>query len=378
MSVHRISNDSVGRSAMVFKDGGAKQTVTYTWFRGDHCNYGPTLPHLEDWRGYQDYFLSGFAPAAPVIDTNTKVTAFGSCFAVNISKWLAARNYKILNNDKSSNSYVVRMGEGLVTSHAIRQQFEWAFENRQPQIELWHGYDATAFGYDPKIREETLAIFNNTDVFILTLGLSEVWYDKPTGEVFWRAVPRDKYDPSRHAFRTVSPEENYENLRACVELIRKHRPNAKVLMTLSPIPLVATFRPVSCVSANSVSKASLRLALDRLMTEEAGKNFCFYWPSYEIVIDGFLRKWEGDRRHVKPQILDFIMTLFEKAWCKEEISEKDLAKALLQAKSVDGSFRGSLRQRLDDMTIDERRTYVATKLAKRPRLAKTIQAAYSL
>ena len=38
--------------------------------------------------------------------------------------------------------------------------------------------------YDQDIRDRTRAIFDRTDVFIITLGLSEVWSNKQTGEVF--------------------------------------------------------------------------------------------------------------------------------------------------------------------------------------------------
>ncbi|MDR6757848.1 hypothetical protein J2Y48_003145 [Mycoplana sp. BE70] len=342
MSVQQIKHDPTGLGMVDFEDGGKAQRVTYTWYRGEDCNFGPTLSHLEDWNGYSDYFVGSFAPHEPVITAKSRVTAFGSCFAANISKWLAKRHYNVLNAaEKDSPAYVVRMGEGMVTSYAIRQQIEWAFENKPPQIPVWHSYSAESMEYDESIRQETLRIFSETDVFVLTFGLSEVWHDKPTGEVFWRAVPQDQFDPARHGFRTVSIDENYENLRVILQTIRRHRPEAKVIVTLSPIPLVATFRPVPSTSANSISKASLRMAIDKVMTAKEFEGMTFYWPSYEIVIEGFLAKWRPDRRHVKSEILDFIMTLFEKRWCVGDISEKELASALLAAKVADGSLKQS-------------------------------------
>lgn len=377
MKSHKLIRDPDGMKPMRFTDGGRRQTVTSGWYRGEHCNFGPTLHHLENWEGYRDYFLGGHVPDAPAITPATQITAFGSCFAVNIGNWLSRRNFRILNKDAASKAYVVQMGEGFVTSYSILQQFQWAFEGTTPAVDLWHGYDAKAFGYDEAVRAETLRLFNETDFFILTFGLSEVWYDKPTGEVFWRAIPRDRFDPERHGFRMVTPEENHANIKAIVDLIAKHRPEAKVLMTLSPIPLVATFRPVPCMSANAISKASLRLAIDRLMPEGSLDGRAFYWPSYEIVMDGFLRKWEPDRRHVKRPILDFIMTLFEKAWCVDGVSETDLGKAHLAAKVADGSVRSSTVAKLDAMTGDERRAFADLLVKKkRPRLAETVLLAY--
>jgi hypothetical protein len=338
MALSKIIQDPEGLTSMRFHDGGKRQSATYTWFRGEHCNFGPTSDHLGSWQGYAEYFLKGLLPREPLIDSNTRITAFGSCFAANISAFLASKQYNVLNCQRESKAYIVRAGEGFVNSYSILQQLRWAFEATQPSVELWHGYDAAAFGYDESIRRETLAIFKDTDLFILTLGLSEVWYDKPSGEVFWRAIPRDKYDPKRHGFRTVSPSENFENIQETLRIIRTHRPSANIILTLSPIPLIATFRPVPAPVANSFSKASLRCALDRIFCDKTEDDPIYYWPSYEIVQDGFLKKWEKDLRHVKKPLLAFIMRLFEQHWCEGGSTEKELCQALFAAKISDGSL----------------------------------------
>jgi hypothetical protein len=297
-----------------------RQQASYTWFRGDHCNFNPKQENLRTARDVTSHVLRGWLPEAPLIGPETRIAAFGSCFAQHISEWLAQRNFAVLTRKDGDygGTYVVRFGEGMVNSFALRQQFEWAFESRRLEGELWHGYDARAFGYDEDVRAATRAIFDRTDLFIITLGLSEVWYDAITGGVFWRAVPRDKYDPTRHKFRVSSVDENRDNIRAIYQLIRRYRPEAKVLFTLSPIPLVATFRPIPSITANSVSKAILRAALDEVLREVQHEGQAFYWPSYEIIMDVFDRRWLSDRRHVKPEILAFVMTMFEAHWCRGE------------------------------------------------------------
>ncbi len=303
-----------------FEVDGQRQQANYTWFRGDHCNFNPTRKNLRTVEDVVNYVLRGWLPDRPIISPETRIAAFGSCFAEEISKWLAQRDFSILTRKDGAyaNAYVVRFGEGMVNTFALRQQFEWAFESRRFEGELWHGYDARAFGYDEEVRAATRSVFDQTDLFVITLGLSEVWYDEITGGVFWRAVPRDKYDPTRHKFRVSSVEENRDNIRAIYNLIRTYRPEAKVVFTLSPIPLVATFRPASSITANSVSKAILRAALDDVLREVQHERHAFYWPSYEIVMDLFDRRWLRDRRHVRPEILAFVMTLFEAHWCLSE------------------------------------------------------------
>jgi|SRR5579859_1054853 GSCFA family protein len=297
-----------------------RQHADYTWFRGEHCNFNPKQKNLRSARDVTSHVLRGWIPETPLIGPETHIAAFGSCFAQHISDWLSQRNFSILTRKDGdySSAYVVRFGEGMVNTFALRQQFEWAFEGRRFEGELWHGYDARAFGYDEDVRVATRSVFDQTDLFIITLGLSEVWYDSVTGGVFWRAVPRDKYDPTRHKFRVSSVDENRENIRAIYRLVRAHRPEAKIIFTLSPIPLVATFRPVPSITANSVSKAILRAALDEVLRDIQHEGHAYYWPSYEIIMDVFDRQWVSDRRHVKVALLDFVMTMFETHWCRGE------------------------------------------------------------
>lgn len=320
-----------------------------TWFRGEHTNFNPDFERMAEPTAAMDYVLKGWEPSEPIITPDTKITAFGSCFAENISKWLAARNYSVLTKDEGSNAYVVRCGEGMVNTFVIRQQFEWAFEGKSFEGELWHGYDAEAYGFDEEVRRATHEIFAKTDVFVLTFGLSEVWYDEVTGNVFWRTIPQDVYDPSRHKFRVSTVDENLDNIRAIYALIRKHRPDAKIICTLSPVPLIATFRPVSCISANSVSKAVLRVAVDQAMRELGPEGVIHYWPSYEIVTDVFHSPFKQDRRHLPAGVLDYIMMLFEKVWCVKAPTDEEMRHHWLMALStaglIDADVQGFVRER---------------------------------
>jgi hypothetical protein len=315
-----------------------KQTAHPTWYRGEHCNFNPNVANMRSTHAVEDFILSGWLPPEPFISPETKVTAFGSCFAGHISNYLNERSYTILTKS-DANAYVVEMGEGIVNSYAVRQQFDWAFRGLTPTTELWHGYTAESHGYDEAVRQTTLKLFEQTEVFILTFGLSEVWCDEPTGEVFWRAVPFEVFDPERHTFRVTTVAENKANMRAIYDTIREFRPEAKIIFTLSPIPLVTTFRPVSCITANSVSKAILRSAIDELYREVGDEGKLFYWPSYEIVEQAFgAGKYKEDRRHIKTPILDYIMALFESEYCKYSGPIRPLSEARLVALEATGEI----------------------------------------
>lgn len=83
---------------------------------------------------------------------------------------------------------------------------------------------------------------------------------------------------------------------------------------MSPVPLAATFRPVSCITANSVSKASLRVAIDEVMREFATDANLFYFPSYEIVTSYLDDAMGVDLRHPRPETVDLIMQAFQNAF----------------------------------------------------------------
>jgi hypothetical protein len=331
----RLTGFKIEQSDQVYIDGKVTNH-SRTFYRGDTANFWPSEDSFERDDFLFEYCAKGVMPEAPFISADTVIVAFGSCFAKHISDHLAGLGYRIesRNGDKA---YISQIGDGMVNTHAIRQQFEWAWQGKVPEVPLWHDYDGREFGYDEEVRLATKRIFDKAEVFIITLGLSEIWYDEPTGHVFWRAVPQKNYDPARHKFRVASAAENTENLKAIHAIIRRNRPDARIVITLSPIPLLATFRPISCIVANSVSKANLRCAVDALMAE-AGDPGLFYFPSYEVVTNLFSRPFTSDRRHAFLHVLDLNMRLFERYYCSSGITDERMLRIWRRAQRIDQRF----------------------------------------
>ena len=296
------------------RTGSHEQFFHGTWYRGAGAKFVPSRPMLKEPGAVERFVLDGWLPPKPLIDRDTPVTAFGSCFASHVSKWLDARGYRVNGSDLDLDAHIIRFGEGMVNSYAIHEQFQWALEGLSLEEGLWFGPGKEVALPSEEIREATRQILLGTRVFILTLGLAEIWVDKITGRAFWRAVPANLFDETRHAFRISSVEENLANLRKVCDLVVRHVPDASIVFTLSPIPLMATFRPVSCITANSASKAILRVALDELMRE--GRANVHYFPSYEIVKDVYVDAFEEDYRHVKRSVIDYVMSTFARHYCQ--------------------------------------------------------------
>lgn len=311
MTLFRIKDSKkadVMNDDLVYRVGDDKSTTAKEWFRGEHCNFIPSKANLAEENAVEKYVLHGWLPEAPLIGPDTVVTAFGSCFAQYIRKHLIGKAQMGHPIEDHQPLPIINNGEAINTTFAVLQQFLWAWEGENFDG-VWHGRDANLVVPTEEMRQDTKAVFDKTDVFILTLGLSEVWCDAETGQVFWRAVPKEGYDPSKHKFRVSTVEENRENIAKIVHLINKHT-NAKIIFTLSPVPLNATFRPISCITANSVSKAILRVAVDEVMRATTGN--VYYWPAYDVVKDFFPDAFREDNRHPKDEIVAFILKMFSR------------------------------------------------------------------
>jgi len=140
---------------------------------------------------------------------------------------------------------------------------------------------------------------------IITLGLSEVWFDKATG-YYLNMAPRRamlRADPDRFELHVLSYDETRAMLFEAVELIRRHgRPGIQVLLTVSPVPLTATYRDQDVMVANSYSKSVLRAAVEEVVQAH---DFVGYYPSFEsITLSPRPEVYVEDEVHVTQEIID--------------------------------------------------------------------------
>jgi hypothetical protein len=226
-----------------------------------------------------DYIIPGHVPAEPLLGADDKVVTLGSCFARELRKYLTEGGFE------SGNFWVP---EGLNNTYAILDFVSWIVTGEETGGGF--RYDRLESGeiaeWKPEQeRSEYLDAVANAGAFVFTFGLAEVWEDRETGGVFWRGVPESIFDADRHVFRLTSVEENETNIARMIELVRSVNASAPIVLTLSPVPLGATFRGISCMTADCVSKSTLRVALDRVMATEPSD--VYYWPSFEVV------RWAG-------------------------------------------------------------------------------------
>ena len=163
-----------------------------------------------------------------------------------------------------------------------------------------------ASNYDNHVASARDALMQ-AEVFIITLGLNEIWTFKMDNSVFSRSPWR--IAPSFVEHSTLSAEANIAELQVMLDALRRFNPNVKLIVTLSPVPLHATFlrERYHVVEANMHSKAVLRTAAQAFVERNEG---VYYFPSFELVVFGSKDPWCEDQRHVNASAVSRVMEMF--------------------------------------------------------------------
>lgn len=263
------------------------------------------------------------------IDRSAKVATAGSCFAQNISRQLEAMgfNYFVPENGESLSAqdraerqfgvFSARYGN-LYTTAQLLQLFEEAFGDRQPFDKAWPRPDGRLVDpFRPQVEpagyagqdevaderahhlEAVRSVFRDAEIFVFTMGLTEAWRSREDGSVFPLApgVAAGAFDPTKHEFVNFDVNEVSQDLFAFLDKLKAVNPGVKVILTVSPVPLIATFEPRSVLTSTAYSKSVLRVVSDMAIRRF---DWVDYFPSYEIITGSHAsgRYYESDAREV--------------------------------------------------------------------------------
>ncbi|MET0267750.1 MAG: GSCFA domain-containing protein [Duganella sp.] len=154
-------------------------------------------------------------------------------------------------------------------------------------------------------------MFLHSNVFILTLGLTECWYHAEQGHTYpvCPGTARGKYDAQLHQFRNMTHAEVTADLEQLITSLKAVNPALKLILTVSPVPLVATYTNQNVLVASSYSKSVLRAAAGEI---EMRHDHVAYFPSYEIIshAGSYGQYMESDLREVTERGVQHVMTHF--------------------------------------------------------------------
>ncbi len=196
------------------------------------------------------------------IGKQDRVATAGSCFAQHIARHLARSGYNYYVTETAhplcppdeavTHGYGVYTARysNIYTSTQLVQLFERAYGQMKPVEQVWRRVDGRFVDpFRPQIspggyataeeleldRTYHLACvrkaFETLDVFVFTLGLTEGWRSTQDGAVF---------DPARHEFFNLRMADVVADLTRFRTLLHSVNPGARILLTTSPVPLVAT------------------------------------------------------------------------------------------------------------------------------------------
>jgi hypothetical protein len=277
------------------------------------------------------------------ITPETKVATAGSCFAQHIARYLrnSGYNYYVAEpghpivpaSIRAKNNYGLfsaRYGN-IYTARQLWQLFQRAYGEFTPIEDDWQeGGDVFLDPFRPTTqpggyisaeeltadRRQHLAavrtMFENLDVFVFTLGLTECWRSREDGAVFplCPGVEGGTFDADRYEFYNQTVEDVIEDLTNFRDALAAVNPEASIVFTVSPVPLVATAQPGDNVlSATTYSKSVLRVAAETMRRRFANVH---YFPSYEIITGAFNRGayYAGDLRNMVESGVGHVMRLF--------------------------------------------------------------------
>jgi hypothetical protein len=214
----------------------------------------------------------------------------------------------------------------IYTARLLRQLYERATGAFAPVEDRWHVDGRVIDPFRPGLRHPASsdaefdlltaqhlaavrAAFESATVFVFTLGLTEAWEAAEDGAVY-PACPgtiAGTFDPARHRFRTFTVDEVTADLASFIRRVRVANPALRVVLTVSPVPLVATATRSHVLVATTYSKAVLRVAAQQVCDAEPEVT---YFPAYEIITGpqadhGFFAE---DRRDVTEAGVTAVMT----------------------------------------------------------------------
>jgi hypothetical protein len=355
------------------------------------------LQDCQFWKSsFGDSSIEGLDPVSRVrftFDRNTKIVAAGSCFAQHVARHIQKRGYNFLQSElphsifsKKSfddahggtfnyDSFSARYGN-LYTARQLRQLIDRSYGRFSPISGAWQRQDGMFVDpFRPQVEPDgyvnptevaldrlhhlaaVQSALENADVFIFTLGLTEAWLDKRDGAVFPVApgVAGGVFDPSIHEFRNFTVAETVNDMLYSVDQIKAVNPDVRVLLTVSPVPLNATYEPRHVLQSTVYSKSVLRVAAQELIE---ARTFVDYFPSYEIITSPQARGryFANDMRTIEDAGVNHVMDVFFSHYARDAEKRGDVRASNHQSVSditVSVAERQQHLEKLTDLLCDE-------------------------
>lgn len=315
-----------------------------------------------------------------------RIAVAGSCFAQHVGRNLLAQGFSVLDREPApaplapdvaqtygygiysaryGNIYTARQLVQLLrdsASGAIRVEDFWdrdgeVFDALRPNVEPV-GFDSReeAILHRRGHLSQVRALFEETDVFIFTLGLTETWENIATGTIYptCPGVIAGSFDPAEYRFLNQSYPDVLADMIAVRDILKAINPAMKMLLTVSPVPLTATASGNHVLVATTYSKSVLRAVCGSLtgMFDDVD-----YFPSYELIASPVARGffYEPNMRSINRNGVAMVMAQFLSAHLKDDDGQAlpEITKLVDDDRAARKNRRKGRRETKQDVVCEE-------------------------
>ncbi|WOI10904.1 GSCFA domain-containing protein [Thalassospira lucentensis] len=288
------------------------------------------------------------APKWGIAPDDTVVT-MGSCFAQHIATWLRERDLNVPFFDTDDNIKSRNFSANYGNIYTVRQALQLTSEiagKRGCSDTAWQSGNGFVDPLRPNVFASPVAsgdaigelrkthlkavekAFTDLDILVFTLGLTEAWQVNACGTVLPVApgVAGGDYDPQKYSFVNFAYPEIRADLEQFCTAIREMRGGRdfRLILTVSPVPLTATYEERHILQSTTYSKAVLRAVAGDFASENA---FADYFPSFEIINNPAAKSsfFEDNFRSVKSDAVETVMNHFMASYFPDGVAKSQSA-----------------------------------------------------
>ncbi len=261
------------------------------------------------------------------IHAGDKVFCIGSCFARNVEVALRKAGVVVESGAVHGDALMTADTFNLYNTESMLNELRWGLDPDAAFGDDGFLPDRGGFA-DPhtaasgsrsldrcrELRNDIIATtrrLKHCQFLVITLGLVEAWFDTHSRIYLNVRPPRAlvQAHPDRFELHQLDYNDNFRALESIVALLQRHaQPGVQMMLTVSPVPFVATFSLDDVVVANTYSKSVLRCVAQDFA---AGHANVHYIPVYDSIVntDPALA-WDDDRIHVDADVVRMNITNF--------------------------------------------------------------------
>jgi hypothetical protein len=255
------------------------------------------------------------------VDYSTGIVSLGSCFADEIGARLQEGDFHVEQNPFGA---LYNPASIAAAVRRLMEDREIGMEDLVEHEGLWHSWHHHG-SFSKTTPEETLAACNDRihqahnalkEASLLMVTFGTAWVFEHEGEIVANC---HKLPPQMFVRRRMTVDEIVALWQPLLQELAAYYPKLNVLFTVSPIRHMA-----DGAHGNQLSKSTLLLAIDQLVSTFNFQFSISYFPAYEIVLDELrdYRFYDEKMTHPTSLAVDVVWERFQSATMAPAVREQ--------------------------------------------------------